>query len=79
WSTKNGENYNEAKSFYNQVINQWYVYNNHVLANIGGIYLNPTVKGDQQSAYIPVPYETQKEALAFIKKHILTLPEWLFL
>ncbi|AZZ58182.1 zinc-dependent metalloprotease [Riemerella anatipestifer] len=79
WSTKNGENYNEAKSFYNQVINQWYVYNNHVLANIGGIYLNPTVKGDQQSSYIPVPYETQKEALAFIKKHILTLPEWLFL
>lgn len=79
WSTKNGDNYDEAKSFYNQVINQWYVYNNHVLANIGGIYLTPTVKGDRLDTYQPVPYEIQKEALEFIKKNILTLPKWLFI
>lgn len=46
WSTKKGEDYEQAKAFYNQVINQWYVYNNHTLANIGGIYLTPSVKGD---------------------------------
>lgn len=78
WSTRKGENYDEAKSFYNQVINQWYVYNNHVLANIGGIYLNPTVRGYKEKSYQPVPYAVQKEALSFIKKHMLTLPEWLF-
>lgn len=79
WSTPKGEDYDEAKSFYNQIINQWYMYQNHVLANIGGIYLTPTVEGDTQKNYQPVPYDIQKEALSFIKKHILTLPEWLFL
>lgn len=78
WSTKKGEDYEQAKAFYNQVINQWYVYNNHTLANIGGIYLTPSVKGDGLTTYTPVPYETQKEALDFLKEHILTLPEWLF-
>lgn len=79
WSTRKGENYDEAKSFYNQVINQWYVYNNHALANVGGLYLTPTVKGDGEKSYQPVPYDIQKEALVFLKKHILTLPEWLFI
>lgn len=78
WSTKNGENYDEAKAFYNQVIGQWYVYNNHVLANIGGIYLTPTVGGESAKTYESVPYEIQKEALRFLKKHILTMPKWLF-
>ena len=79
WSTKNGETYEEAKAFYNQVINQWYVYNTHTLANIGGFYLTPLVKGNKMKSYIPVPYQTQKEALNFLKKNILTLPKWLFI
>ena len=79
WSTKDGETYEEAKAFYNQVINQWYVYNTHTLANIGGFYLTPLVKGDKMKSYIPVPYQTQKEALNFLKKNILTLPKWLFI
>ena len=79
WTTENGENYDEAKSFYNQIINQWYVYNNHVLANIGGLYLNPTVKGDGQSSYQNVPYDIQTRALQFISDNMLTMPEWLFL
>ena len=79
WSTKNGETYEEAKAFYNQVINQWYVYNTHTLANIGGFYLTPLVKGDKMKSYKPVPYQTQKEALNFLKKNIITLPKWLFI
>ena len=79
WSTKDGETYEEAKAFYNQVINQWYVYNTHTLANIGGFYLTPLVKGNKMKSYIPVPYQTQKEALNFLKKNILTLPKWLFI
>ena len=79
WSTKDGETYEEAKAFYNQVINQWYVYNTHTLANIGGFYLTPLVKGSKMKSYIPVPYQIQKEALNFLKKNILTLPKWLFI
>lgn len=79
WTTQNGEDYDEAKSFYNQIINQWYVYNNHVLANIGGLYLTPTVKGDHLKSYESVPYETQKRAVQFLIENIIKMPEWLFL
>lgn len=79
WTTEKGESYDEAKSLYNQIINQWYVYNNHVLANIGGLYLNPTVNGDGQPSYQNVPYDIQKRALQFISDNMLTMPEWLFL
>lgn len=78
WTTKSGEDYDNAKSLYNQVINQWYVYNNHVLANIGGIYINPTVSGDGLRTYTSVPYEVQKSALDFLMRNIITMPEWLF-
>lgn len=78
WTTSKGEDYEQAKSLYNQIINQWYVYNNHALANIGGIYINPTVSGDGLKTYTATPYEIQKSALDFIKKNMLTLPEWLF-
>lgn len=78
WTTQNGENYDEAESFYNQIINQWYVYNNHVLSNIGGVYCTPSVKGDGQVKYEPVPYNIQKRAIDFIIKNALVLPKWLF-
>lgn len=78
WTTAKGEVYTQAKELYNQIINQWYVYNNHVLANVGGIYINPTVSGDGLKTYTAVPYEIQKSALEFLKHHMLTLPEWLF-
>ncbi|WP_277110697.1 zinc-dependent metalloprotease [Chryseobacterium taklimakanense] len=78
WTTQSGEDYDNAKSLYNQLINQWYIYNNHVLANIGGIYINPTVKGDGLRTYTSVPYDIQKSALDFLIRNIITLPEWLF-
>lgn len=79
WTTKNGEDYDNANSLYNQLINQWYVYNNHVLANIGGIYINPTVKGDGMKTFSSVPYTVQKSALDFLIRNMLTMPEWLFI
>ncbi|MEC5394854.1 zinc-dependent metalloprotease [Bergeyella sp. RCAD1439] len=78
WTTNEGESYEEAKAFYNQIINQWQVYNSHVLANIGGIYLNPNVYGDGQVSYQSVPYEVQKRAVDYLARHVVVFPKWLF-
>ncbi len=48
WTTtgEKGQTYEEASRLYYAVINQWNNYLYHVLANIGGIYIENTVIGD---------------------------------
>ena len=50
WTTtgEKGQTYEEASRLYYAVINQWNNYLYHVLANIGGIYIENTVVGDGQ-------------------------------
>ena len=50
WTTtgEKGQTYEEASRLYYAVINQWNNYLYHVLANIGGIYMENTVVGDGQ-------------------------------
>ena len=48
WTTtgEKGQTYEEASRLYYAVINQWNNYLYHVLANIGGIYIENTIVGD---------------------------------
>ncbi|MDO4225428.1 MAG: zinc-dependent metalloprotease, partial [Bergeyella zoohelcum] len=62
WTTEKGQNYDNAKELYNQIINQWHMYNTHTLANVGGLYLTPNVLGDGNKSYQSVPYDVQKRA-----------------
>ncbi len=80
WSTtgENGQTYEEASRLYNAVIHQWNNYLYHVLANIGGIYLENTVVGDGQKTYTFVEKEKQKAALQFLLDEVLCYPKWLF-
>ncbi|MGJ1420177.1 zinc-dependent metalloprotease [Sphingobacterium spiritivorum] len=78
WTTANGEDYYRAGKLYMAVIGQWYAYADHVLNNIGGIYLENPVMGDGKSAYAPVPRNTQIDALKYLKNQVYYLPEWLF-
>ena len=78
WTTAQGEDYYKAGKLYMGVIGQWYTYADHVINNIGGIYLNNPVLGDNKDAYAPVSKEIQLEAFKYVKEHVFTLPEWLF-
>lgn len=80
WTTtgEKGQTYEEASRLYYAVINQWNNYLYHVLANIGGIYLENTTVGDGQKGYIFVEKERQKQALQFLIDEVLTYPKWLF-
>ena len=80
WTTtgEKGQTYEEASRLYYAVINQWNNYLYHVLANIGGIYLENATVGDGQKTYTFVEKEKQQAAMKFLLDQVLTYPKWLF-
>lgn len=80
WTTtgEKGQTYEEASRLYYAVINQWNNYLYHVMANIGGIYIENTTVGDGQKTYTFVEKEKQQEALKFLLNEVLCYPKWLF-
>lgn len=84
WTRNNkpGQNYDEAGNLYAAVIFQWSLYHYHVMANIGGIYMErPNVdwhKDPEKQAYVFVEKERQKESVQFLLDEVLCFPEWLF-
>ena len=79
WTKEEGKTYYNASKLYKATIDQWELYTNHVMANIGGVYVNNTVYGDQKDTFSPVPTEIQKEALDFLIKNSILPQEWLFI
>ena len=78
WTYDKDRSYYETGKLYIGSIGQWETYNYHVMSNIGGIYLNTTVHGDNKQSYIPVPAAMQKRAADFLVKNAITIPQWLF-
>ena len=84
WTRNNkaGQNYDEAANLYSAIMGQWSLYHYHVMANIGGIYMDrPTIDwidNPEKSAYTFVEKERQREALQFLLDEVLCFPEWLF-
>ncbi|MGS2762626.1 zinc-dependent metalloprotease [Sinomicrobium sp. M5D2P9] len=78
WTYEEGDTYYRTGKLYMAVIGQWQLYNNHVLNNVGGVYLNNTVHGDNKASYVPVPYAKQEAAVRYLNEKVFTIPEWLF-
>lgn len=80
WTTtgEKGQTYDDASRLYYAVINQWNNYLYHVLANIGGIYIENTTVGDGNKTFTFVEKEKQEAAVKFLIDEVLTYPKWLF-
>lgn len=78
WSEQENDDYYKASKLYKAVIDQWMTYTNHVMANVGGIYINNSIYGDNQNTYVPVPASIQKDALKYLIKHAILPQKWLF-
>lgn len=80
WTTTGepSQTYDDAAKLYSGVLFQWGLYHYHVMANVGGIYLENTVVGDGLKTYTFVEKERQKDAVQFLIDDVLTYPEWLF-
>lgn len=80
WTTtgEKGQTYEEASRLYYAVITQWNNYLYHVMANIGGIYIENTTVGDGIKTYTYVEKEKQEASLDFLLNEVLCYPRWLF-
>lgn len=80
WTTtgEKGQTYEEASRLYYAVIAQWNNYLYHVMANIGGIYIENTTVGDGVKTYTYVEKEKQEASLDFLLNEVLCYPRWLF-
>lgn len=80
WTTtgEEGQSYDEASRLYYAVIGQWNYFMYHVMANIGGIYIENTTVGDGVKTYTFVEKKKQREATQFLLDEVLCYPEWLF-
>lgn len=80
WTTtgEKGQTYKEASRLYYAVITQWNNYLYHVMANIGGIYIENTTVGDGVKTYTYVEKEKQEASLDFLLNEVLCYPRWLF-
>lgn len=77
WTREPNEGYNNAKDMYQQLISQYNIYMAHVTKIIGGRYYTPKSVEESGTVYELVPYDKQKEAMAFFDKYLFTTPSWL--
>lgn len=73
-----GQTYDEASKLYQGVIFQWSLYLYHVLANVGGMYIDNTTIDDGKHTFTFVEKEKQKRAVQFLIDEVFTCPKWLF-
>lgn len=73
-----GQTYDEAAKFYSAIIYQWGLFHYHVMANIGGMYVDNVTIDDTKPAFTFVEKEKQRAALQFLMDEVLTYPKWLF-
>lgn len=72
------QGFDEASRYYGQIVYQWGLYLYHVLANVGGMYLNRPELGSSEPAYTFVEKDRQRRAVQFLINEVLTYPRWLF-
>ena len=77
WTAGPGENYDELRELYNQVIGQWGRYAGHVTTIVGGV--NEVRKASDQTGviYATVPKLRQQAAMAWLAQNVFTTPAWI--
>jgi hypothetical protein len=77
WYKEEGEKYTKLNEMYNQAVGQYRRYVGHVTKNIGGIYETPKSYEQAGVVFEPTPKKIQKDAVAFLNKHVFETPGWM--
>ena len=75
WTHEDNDQYDDLQQMYKAVQDQFNRYQNHVMKNIAGRYLN-NMPSQEPLAFVPAA--RQKEALQYLGRNIFTAPEWLY-
>jgi len=77
WTTTDGENYDDTREIYNEIIGQWRRFVGHVITNVGGVTEDFKSTDQEGTVYKVVPESRQVEAMNWMNKYAFAMPEWL--
>ena len=77
WTTEDGENYDELKYLYGQVLSQFRRYLGHVSTNVGGVYQYYKTSDQEGAVYTHVEKSHQKNCIKFLNKNLFETPTWM--
>lgn len=78
WTYEANDIYNDnLRSMYEQILTQFLRYTLHVNGNIAGVYKNYKTVDQPGDVYENISRQKQKEAMAYLDRHIFTEPVWL--
>ncbi len=77
WTKEEAEDFSMAAELYNNVFSQFRRYIGHVTKWVGGIFDSPKTYDQTGVIFEPAPKTMQKEAVAFLNRHLFQPPMWL--
>ena len=77
WTTTDGENYDDTREIYNEIISQWRRFVGHVITNVGGITEDFKSTDQEGAIYNVVSEQQQVAAMNWMNKYAFSKPEWL--
>jgi len=77
WTTTDGENYDDTREIYNEIIGQWRRFVGHVITNVGGITEDFKSTDQEGAIYNVVSEQQQVAAMNWMNKYAFSKPEWL--
>jgi hypothetical protein len=78
WTKDEAEDYDRVTEMYNDVFGQYRRYIGHVTKWVGGVYETPKTYEQSGAVYEAAPANLQRDAVAFLNKHLFSTPNWLF-
>lgn len=70
WVSGEDKDYSFRKDIWDGILDQYVLYLNFLLPNIGGIYINEKYQGDPRPFYQPVPRKKQEATVQFLLSQI---------
>ncbi|MEQ1744047.1 MAG: zinc-dependent metalloprotease [Saprospiraceae bacterium] len=77
WTKEEAQPYERASEQYNNVVGQYTRYIGHVTKWVGGVFETPKTYDQPGAVYEAAPADKQRDAVAFLQKHLFQTPEWL--
>lgn len=77
WTTDPAEDYSDLEELYGELLGQWQRYVNHVVSQVGGIYVDLKTADQPGTVFYGVPRARQKAAVAFLADQVFEAPVWL--
>lgn len=78
WTPGDDETYTMLKERYQAVRTQYIRYLMHAVQNVGGHFAYDLLRSEGGKSLVAVSRQQQKEAMVFLKRHVFTVPAWLY-